>query len=175
MHSEASSIPLRAAIHAYVGLGSNLADPPQQLRNAFQALAELPVTQLVAQSSLYRSPPLGGFEQPDYLNAVAALDTALSAHDLLTALLDIEQRQGRVRGEQRWQARTLDLDLLLYGDQRVQDATLIVPHPGLHVRAFVLYPLQEIAPELEIPGLGALAALISHCPSTDLHRVEDDA
>jgi len=175
MHSEPSSVPLRAAIRAYVGLGSNLADPPLQLRNAFQALAELPMTQLVAKSSLYRSAPLGGFDQPDYLNAVAALDTTLSAHDLLAALLDIEHRQGRVRGAQRWQARTLDLDLLLYGEQRVQDAKLIVPHPGLRERAFVLYPLQEIAPELEIPGLGALSALISNCPLTNLSRVEGDA
>ncbi len=175
MHSEATSISNSAATRAYIGLGSNLDDPPLQLRNAFQALAALPMTQLSAQSSVYRSAPLGGFDQPDYLNAVVALDTTLSAHDLLAALLSIEQRQGRVRGTQRWQARTLDLDLLLYGEQGIQDATLIVPHPGLRERAFVLYPLREIAPELVIPGLGALSTLIGNCPCGDLQRVDGDA
>lgn len=158
-----------AVIRAFVGLGSNLDDPQAQLRRALQALSELPHTQLAAHSGLYRSAPLGGLDQPDYLNAVAALDTRLSAPALLAALQAIEDRQGRVRSAQRWQARTLDLDLLLYGEQQLQDAALTVPHPGLAERAFVLYPLQEIAPDLVIPGLGELSVLIAKCPRADLH------
>lgn len=161
-----------AAIRAYVGLGSNLDDPERQLRRALRALTELPHTQFVAHSGLYRSAPLGGLDQPDYLNAVAALDTHLSAAALLAELLAIEQRQGRVRGAQRWQPRTLDLDLLLFGEQQLQDATLTVPHPGLPTRAFVLYPLCEIAPGLVIPGLGELAALIAQCPRIELQRLD---
>ncbi len=161
-----------AVIRAYVGLGSNLDDPQAQLRRALQALTEIPQTQLVSHSGLYRSAPLGGFDQPDYLNAVAALDTQLSAPALLAELQAIEQRQGRLRGAQRWQARTLDLDLLLYGDMQLQDAELTVPHPGLPERAFVLYPLQEIAPDLVIPGLGELSALIAQCPRADLQYLD---
>lgn len=157
-----------AVIRAYVGLGSNLDDPQAQLQRAMQALTEIPDTQLVAHSGLYRSAPLGGLDQPDYLNAVAALDTQLSAMALLTELQAIEHRQGRVRSTQRWQPRTLDLDLLLYGEMQLQDAALTVPHPGLPSRAFVLYPLQEIAPDLVIPGLGELSALIAKCPRGDL-------
>lgn len=158
-----------AVIRAFVGLGSNLDDPRAQLRRALQALTELPETQCAAHSSLYRSAPLGGFDQPDYLNAVAALDTRMPASALLAALQAIEQRQGRVRGTQRWQSRTLDLDLLLYGDMQLRDAALTVPHPGISARAFVLYPLQEIAPGLIVPGLGELSVLIAHCPRADLH------
>ena len=161
-----------AVIRAYVGLGSNLDDPQAQLRRALQALTEIPQTQLVSHSGLYRSAPLGGFDQPDYLNAVAALDTQLSAQALLAELQAIEQRQGRLRSAQRWQARTLDLDLLLYGDMQLQDAELTVPHPGLPERAFVLYPLQEIAPDLVIPGLGELSALIAQCPRADLQYLD---
>lgn len=152
----------------FVGLGSNLGDPAEQLRRALRALSKLPHTQLAAQSSLYRSAPLGGLDQPDYLNAVAALDTRLPAPELLAALLVIEQQQGRVRSAQRWQARTLDLDLLLYGELQLQDAALTVPHPGIATRAFVLYPLREIAPDLVIPGLGELSALIANCPRAAL-------
>ena len=159
-------------IRAFVGLGSNLDNPQEQLRRALQALSELPRTQLVAHSNLYRSAPLGGLDQPDYLNAVAALDTHLSAPELLTELQAIEQRQGRVRSAQRWQARTLDLDLLLYGEQQLHDAVLTVPHPGMAERAFVLYPLQEIAPDLVIPGLGELSALIAQCPRADLQCLD---
>lgn len=161
-----------AVIRAYIGLGSNLDDPQAQLRSALQALTEIPATQLAAHSSLYRSTPLGGLDQPDYLNAVAALDTQLSAQALLAELQAIEHRQGRVRSAQRWQARTLDLDLLLYGDLQLQDAALTVPHPGLSERAFVLYPLQELAPELVIPGLGELSSLIARCPRADLQCLD---
>lgn len=165
--------PLAVALRAYIGLGSNLDDPVAQLRRALRALARLPMTQLHAHSSLYRSAPLGGLDQPEYVNAVAALDTRLTAADLLENLFAIERAQGRVRGGARWQSRTLDLDLLLYGDQRIDDATLTVPHPALSERAFVLYPLQEIAPVLNIPGLGDLGPLIARCPKTSLQRLED--
>ena len=140
-----------------------------------QSLSELPHTRLAAHSALYRSAPLGGLDQPDYLNAVTALDTQLSADVLLAELQAIEQNQGRVRSAQRWQARTLDLDLLLYGELQLQDAVLTVPHPGMTERAFVLYPLQEIAPGLVVPGLGALSTLIAHCPRADLHRLDGTA
>lgn len=159
-------------IRAYVGLGSNLDDPHTQLQCAFAALEGLRETRLVARSALYRSAPLGGLDQPDYINAVASLDTGLPAHVLLDELHAIERQQGRVRDGRKWQSRTLDLDLLLYGDALLQDAGLNVPHPGLRERAFVLYPLQEIAPDLVIPGLGALSALVENCPSGGLQRLE---
>lgn len=165
--------PLAVALRAYIGLGSNLDDPVAQLRRALRALATLPMTQLHAHSSLYRSAPLGGLDQPEYINAVAALDTRLTAADLLENLFAIERAQGRVRGGAHWQSRTLDLDLLLYGDQHIDDATLTVPHPAFSERAFVLYPLQEIAPVLNIPGMGDLGTLIARCPKTSLQRLED--
>ncbi len=158
-----------AMVRAFIGLGSNLDEPRVQLQRALQALTELPRTKLATHSSLYRSAPLGGLDQPDYLNAVAALETHLSAPALLVELQAIETRQGRVRDAQRWQSRTLDLDLLLYGELQLHDEALTVPHPGMAQRAFVLYPLQEIAPDLVIPGLGALSALTAQCPRTDLH------
>ncbi len=151
-------------ITAYIGLGSNLAQPIEQLHNAVNALANLPASQLLAVSSFYRSPalPLPSGEplsQPDFINAVAALQTTQDARNLLQSLQSIEQQQGR-RRERRWGPRTLDLDLLLYGDCQIAQDDLIVPHLELPNRAFVLYPLQEIAPELDIPGLGTLTSVI---------------
>jgi 2-amino-4-hydroxy-6-hydroxymethyldihydropteridine diphosphokinase len=153
---------------AYVGLGSNLDNPREQVLKALAALGELPGTRLVARSRFYRSAPLGPADQPAYFNAVAALDTGLSALDLLYALQGIEQRQGRVRGALRWGPRTLDLDLLLYGESCISTPQLTVPHPGLHERAFVLYPLYELAPALWIPGRGALGDLIRRCSPAGL-------
>ena len=139
---------------AYVGLGSNLNGPARQLASAFDLLAEIPETRLLRRSSLYRSAPFGGIEQPDFINAAAALLTRLPAGDLLRELQRIEQQRGRERGEVRWGPRVLDLDLLVYSDQRINDPELIVPHPGIAERNFVLLPLQEIAPGLSVPGLG---------------------
>lgn len=156
-------------VTAYIGLGSNLAEPVLQLRRACEALKQLPETRLLECSSLYLSPPMGPADQPDYINAVAALETTLLPYDLLAGIQAIEQAQGRTR-EVRWGARTLDLDLLVYGDSIIGDKALTVPHPGLPERAFVLYPLQEIAPMLKIPGLGPLAALVAHCPKNGLKR-----
>jgi len=151
-------------VRAYIGLGSNLNNPVAQIRSALVALDAISGTCCVAYSSLYRSKPLGVAEQPDYVNAVAAIDTRLPAHDLLQELHIVEAMHGRVR-EERWGPRTLDLDLLLYGDQRYSSDRLTVPHPGLSERDFVLYPLHEIAPELDIPGAGSLRRLVEHCPS----------
>ena len=144
---------------AYVGLGSNLDDPVRQLSGAFKLLQGIPRTRLISQSSLYRSSPFGGVEQPDFVNAVAALLTRLHASELLQALQAIETGQGRVRAGVHWGPRILDLDLLVYSTQIIDDETLTVPHPGIAVRNFVLLPLGEIAPDLIIPGLGQVAKL----------------
>jgi 2-amino-4-hydroxy-6-hydroxymethyldihydropteridine diphosphokinase len=160
-----------ATVTAYIGLGSNLADPVQQIRSARADCAAIPGVRELAFSSLYRSPPMGPQDQPDYVNAVMAVSTDLVALDLLRYLQGIEQKHGRVRTEQRWTARTLDLDLLLHGEHRIETAELTVPHPGLSQRAFVLYPLFEIAPELVVPGLGRIADLVVNCPRDGLERI----
>ena len=143
---------------AYIGLGSNLDDPKDQVLRALAALAALPGSRLAARSSLYRTPPMGPPGQADYVNAVAALETTLAPHALLDALQAIEHGHARVR-DVRWGPRTLDLDLLTYGALQLHDARLTVPHPGIADRAFVLVPLAEVAPALEIPGLGSVAML----------------
>lgn len=135
-------------------------------------MERLPETRVVARSSLYRSPPMGPADQPDYINAVAALDTGLPPEALLSALQVIERAHGRRRGGQRWGPRPLDLDVLLYGEAPYSSPTLTIPHPGLHDRAFVLYPLREIAGNLQIPGLGALDALVARCVPDGLERLD---
>jgi len=145
---------------AYIGLGSNLDDPQAQVRGALEALAELPGTRLVATSRLYRNPPMGPQDQPDYVNAVAAVSTQLEAGALLAELQAIERARGRVRGAERWGPRRIDLDLLVYGDAHIERSGLSVPHPGIAARAFVLVPLAEIAPNLEIPTLGPVDRLL---------------
>ncbi len=145
---------------AYVGIGSNLDSPVEQVRRAFEALAALPAVRLIARSRLYRSPPLSGDSQPDYVNAAAGLLVAVSAPELLSALMGIERAHGRRRDpSSRWQPRTLDLDLLVFGDQRIATAELTVPHPGLAGRNFVLFPLFDVAPFLAVPGVGDVATL----------------
>ncbi len=143
---------------AWIGLGANLGDAQDAVRSALAELAALPGTRLVAQSSLYRSAPVDA-TGPDFINAVAGLDTALSSAELLAALHTIEQRHGRVRGL-RNAPRTLDLDLLLHGDAVVDTPALTLPHPRAHERAFVLQPLAEVAPELVIPGRGPVVELL---------------
>lgn len=160
------------SVRAYVGLGSNLDHPSAQIQQAFQALAGLPASHLVAMSPRYRSAPVGGpADQPDYINAVAALDTALNPYELLAALQAIETRQGRVRLV-RWGPRTLDLDVLLYGATVCNDPRLTLPHPRLHERAFVLYPLYDIAPGLILPGQGTLIERLRQCPPLGLTRLD---
>jgi 2-amino-4-hydroxy-6-hydroxymethyldihydropteridine diphosphokinase len=155
---------------AYVALGGNLDDPLHHIKTALTELQDLAV-QPSQHSALYRSAPQGPVAQPDYINAVAVVDTALDARQLLMHLLAIEIRHGRIRTGGRWGPRTLDLDLLLYGDMQCTDDTLSLPHPRLHERNFVLYPLYEIAPELFIPGHGALRKLVQRCPAHGLTRL----
>ncbi|WP_445262524.1 2-amino-4-hydroxy-6-hydroxymethyldihydropteridine diphosphokinase [Pseudomonas sp. EA_105y_Pfl2_R69] len=157
----------------YIGLGSNLADPLEQLRSALAALAALPQTSLTAQSSFYISDPLGPADQPRYVNAVAALDTELPPLELLDALQAIEQEQGRMRKAERWGPRTLDLDILLFGERQLDEPRLTVPHYHMHARAFVLYPLAEIAPQLYLPDGRALSALLAACPFAGLERIDE--
>lgn len=154
-------------VRAYIGLGSNLDDPVQQLHRALEALAQLPQTQRIACSRFYRSAPLGPQDQPDYVNAVVALDTDLLPEALLDALQAIEAAQGRVR-TRRWGPRTLDLDLLLYGNEVLATPRLTVPHPGLAERNFVLYPLAELVPDLQLPDGQRLEELLLRCDRTGL-------
>lgn len=142
---------------AFVALGANLDDPVDQVLAASQALNELPQSRRLACSSLYRTAPVGVAGQPDYINAVAAIETALGPHELLGALLALETRFGR-RRDFHQAPRTLDLDLLLFDGQRIDSEPLSLPHPRMHLRAFVLAPLVEIAPDCLIPGRGSAAA-----------------
>lgn len=148
-------------VHACIGLGANLGDPAAALREAFEALARLPATRLLAASRLYRTPAWGRTDQPDYVNAAALLETALAPQALLAALLEIERRAGRVRDGHRWGPRTLDLDLLLYDDRVIDLPGLRVPHPHLHERAFALVPLAEIAAAEPFPGHGCVGDALS--------------
>lgn len=155
---------MNAKTIALIGLGGNLGDAAATLRHAFKDLDALPQTRLLRASRLYRSPAWGRTDQPDFINAVAMIETALGARELLDAMLDIEHHAGRERhADERWAPRTLDLDLLLYGDAVIDEPGLRVPHPHLHERSFALVPLVEIAPHAMIPGIGsardALAAV----------------
>lgn len=155
---------------AFIALGSNLADPVSQLSSAFEELSRLPGTQLLARSSLWRSAPVGHLDQPDFVNAVAEVETCLAPESLLAHLLDIERRHGRIR-EFPNAPRTLDLDIAVYGDRCIDSPTLTVPHPRMHERAFVLLPLSEIAPELVVPGHGPLRALLPGVAGQDLQAL----
>jgi 2-amino-4-hydroxy-6-hydroxymethyldihydropteridine diphosphokinase len=144
---------------AYIALGANLENPAAQVRDGIEELAMLPDTRLAAFSSLYRSAPVGYSEQPEFVNAVAQIETALEPQALLAELLKIERRHGRTR-EFANAPRTLDLDILLYGDRAVDDPGLTIPHPRMHERAFVLVPLAEIAPDVDVPGRGRARELV---------------
>lgn len=161
---------------AYVGLGGNLDNPAAQLRRALAELTALPDTNVLEHSRLYRSKPLGPQNQPDYLNAVAALQTRLEAPVLMHHLQDIERQHGRRRSrENRWGPRTLDLDLLVYADLSLQTPELTLPHPELHKRSFVLYPLAELAPQLVIPGHGTVRQLCERCTTPAITLYEEAA
>ena len=151
----------------FVGLGANLGEPAVQLHAAVRALAALPQTSVQKVSTFYRSSAIGPAGQPDYCNAVAQLDTALAPEAMLDALQAIEDAAGRVRGE-RWGARVLDLDLLLYGQVVCSTARLTLPHPELAFRDFVLWPLVEIAPDVQVPLLGRARDLLSQLPTPAL-------
>jgi len=158
---------------AYIGLGSNLEDPLVQVTSAFAELADIPQTELLARSAIYSSHAVGP-AQPDYINAVALLDTQLEPLALLDALQAIEQAHQRVR-IQHWGPRTLDLDLLLFSDQIIDSERLTVPHPYLTQRSFVLYPLADITPNLHLPDGTPLAQLLSRCPADGLARLPSPA
>jgi len=141
-------------VKAAVALGSNLEDPEAQVRRGFEEIAALPGTQLLARSKLYRTAPVGYVDQPDFVNACALVETSLAPHALLDALLAVEQCHGRMRGIPNG-PRTLDLDIVLYGDRVIDEPGLKVPHPRAHERVFVLAPLVEVWPDAVIPGHGA--------------------
>lgn len=156
---------------AYVGMGANLGDPKAQLEAAWQALGRIPRTKALARSRLYRSAPVGYESQPDFLNCVAKLDTDLDARSLLEHLEQVEHDLGRKRSF-RNAPRSIDLDLLLYGEQKIDTPRLTVPHPRMHERAFVLAPLAELEPEIRIPGRGPAADLLRACGDQRVERVD---
>lgn len=161
------------SVTAYIGIGSNLNNPAQQVTRAFTELAVLPQSRMLRRSRLYLSRPLGPQDQPDFVNAAAVLDTTLAPLALLRELQTVEARHGRKREHERhWGPRSLDLDLLIYDELRMQTAELTLPHPHLHERSFVLYPLAELAPELVIPGHGPVQTLRDGCrlPAIELYK-----
>ncbi len=160
-------------VPVYIGLGSNLDGPRDQLRQAIQAIERVEKITLKKISSFYHTAAVGPAGQPDYLNAVALLETRLSAEKLLDELQKIESSQGRIRQE-RWGARTLDLDILMYGNEKIRTSRLTVPHEHMLQRNFVLIPLQEIAGDsLVIPGDGLLGAAIKNCPDNPIEKREE--
>jgi 2-amino-4-hydroxy-6-hydroxymethyldihydropteridine diphosphokinase len=169
-----SSLRPQAArwVPAYVALGSNLDDPQAQVQRAFVALGELPRTRLELRSSLYRSAPMGPLEQPEFVNAAAGLLTQLEAPDLLRELKALETRLGRAAPVVRWGPRLIDLDLLVHGTTCVASDSITVPHPGIAERAFVLVPLAEISPCLEVPGVGRVDALAQRLGAAGLQRIK---
>jgi 2-amino-4-hydroxy-6-hydroxymethyldihydropteridine diphosphokinase len=161
-------------MRVFIGLGSNLENPLEQIKTAIKDMKAMIDTELVACSSLYKSPPMGPQDQPDYINAAIELETTLTPHSLLDELQKIEQQHGRVR-KRHWGERTLDLDVLVYGEQVIKDERLTVPHPGIAERAFVVYPLAELDSNLVIPGFGNIAQLVEACPRDGLQQVENIA
>lgn len=161
-------------LDAYVALGSNLGNAAANVRAGVEALAMMPDTRLAAISSFYANPPVGYADQPDFVNAVAKVETALTPRALLDELLAIERRFGRVRDFPN-APRTLDLDILLYASEVVAEPGLSIPHPRMHERAFVIVPLAEIAPDLVVPGGGSVADLARQADSTHLRKLAEGA
>ncbi len=161
-----------SVVTCFVGIGSNLNEPSRRIAESITALDNISAVALECVSSLYQTDPMGPADQPVYLNAVAQLSTSLAPLALLDTLQGVENEQGRVRTNERWTARTLDLDLLLYGDQQIDHERLTVPHPGMTVRSFVLVPLLEIAPDINIPGKGPAADYRATCEDFGIQCVE---
>ena len=159
------------AARAFIGLGSNLDDPAAQITRALGELDSIPASRLLQRSSLYRSAPWGVVDQPAFVNAVAEVETGLSPRALLQALLSIEQAHGRDRGGERWGPRTLDLDLLAYAGLCIDEPGLVVPHPHLAQRAFVLMPMAEIAADFVIAGVGRVRELLSRVDHRGCERI----
>ena len=158
---------------AYIALGANLERPEEQVKDGFEALAMLPQTRLARVSSLYRTAPVGFEAQPDFINAVAQIETALEPRALLDALLAIERRHGRVRDVSNG-PRTLDLDIVLYGEVELQEPGLTLPHPRMHERAFVMVPLAEIAPDALVPGRGRAGELVAAFDTKNILKLATD-
>lgn len=156
---------------ACIALGANIGEPLRQIEAGFQALAALPGTRLTSRSSLYRSAPVGYADQPDFINAVALIDTTLEPHALLEALLAIERVNGRVR-EFPNAPRTLDLDIVLYGDMVIHDPGLTIPHARMLERAFVMLPLAEIAPDMQVPGQGRVRELAARVDAGSIAQLQ---
>jgi len=159
----------------YIGIGSNLGNPVNKARQAIKALSQLEHCSVLTASSLYASKPMGPQAQPDYINAVVEMSTELDPIALLDQLQHIEQHCGRVRKDERWGPRTLDLDILLIDELIIDEPRLTVPHYGMHLREFVLYPLYEIAPKLILPNDVALKNLVDKCPLNGLQIFTDDS
>jgi 2-amino-4-hydroxy-6-hydroxymethyldihydropteridine diphosphokinase len=159
-------------ITAFIALGSNLGDPAGQIRSALRALDKLPDTRLLRQSSFYRNPPAGYLDQPEFVNAVAEIETRLAPRDLLEQLLAIERAHGRVRDFPNG-PRTLDLDILLYGERTVREPGLTIPHPRMLERAFVLVPLVEIAPETVVPGGARISDLVRGVDASSMIKLPE--
>jgi 2-amino-4-hydroxy-6-hydroxymethyldihydropteridine diphosphokinase len=160
-------------VTVYIGIGSNMDSPLEQVKHAMLELNSLPETHCIRQSACYCSAPMGPQDQPDYINAVVALETRLSPKTLLRQLQILEKSHGRVRDGSRWGPRTLDLDILLYADEVIDVPGMQIPHPGILQRNFVLFPLYEVAPEIIIPGVGRLQDVIRQCSPDGLMRLED--
>jgi len=160
-------------VRVYIGLGSNLENPLQQVQSALLELKALAAESTVDVSPYYLTKPVGPQDQPDFINAVASFDTELEANSLLDRLFDIEGKHHRQRQGEQWGPRTLDLDLLLYGDEAINSERLTVPHPRMHERAFVLQPLIDIAPECQIPGRGFVSVLLEACDSSGIEVFDE--
>lgn len=157
----------------FIGLGSNLDAPLSQLKKAIEGLKQLKALNFISASGFYYSSPMGPQDQPDYINAVVEVSTTLSAEQLLDELQKIEHEQGRIR-KQHWGARTLDLDILLYGNEVINSERLIVPHSGISQRNFVLYPLQDLVESnFKIPLLGKISELLAACPMDGIKRLSE--
>jgi len=158
----------------FIGLGSNLDTPLSQLKKAIERLKQLKALNFISASYFYCSSPMGPKDQPDYINAVVEVSTTLSAEQLLDELQKIEYKQGRIR-KQHWGARTLDLDILLYGNEVINSERLIVPHSGISQRNFVLYPLQDLVESnFKIPLLGEISELVAACPMDGIKRLSEN-
>jgi len=171
-HSAGRGTGRNSQVTVFIGLGGNLGDPAAQIRRAMRTLAAMPETRLVRRSSLYRNPPAGYLDQPEFVNAVARIETRLAPRDLLEQLLAIERAYGRARDFPNG-PRTLDLDILLYGERTVREPRLTIPHPRMLERAFVLVPLAEIAPETVVPGGGRIADLAAKLDASGLIKLPD--
>jgi 2-amino-4-hydroxy-6-hydroxymethyldihydropteridine diphosphokinase len=173
MNAVAGELPTTFSrwLPAYVGIGSNLSDPHAQVQRAFEALARLPGALLVSRSALYCTPPFGDVVQPAFVNAAAGLLTQLSPEDLLAGLRALEKTLGREPPRERWGPRAIDLDLLVVGREIRDTDTLKLPHPGIVQRDFVLYPLADIAPDLDVPGLGSVSRLRDRVVNRGVERL----